>query len=85
MNSALYPTYARADIAFSRGEGAWLIAEKGDRYREFAAGGAGLALDHLDLVACLGQVPGGGDAEQPGAKDDDFHGGEGCLSCSSVV
>ena len=42
-------------------------------------------LDHLDLVACLGQVPCGGDAEQPGAKDDDFHGGEGCLSCSSVV
>ncbi len=55
MTSALYPTYARADIAFSRGEGAWLFAENGDRYLDFASGVAVLSLghDHPHLVATL--------------------------------
>ncbi|MGJ0506268.1 MAG: aminotransferase class III-fold pyridoxal phosphate-dependent enzyme, partial [Methylocystis sp.] len=55
MTSALYPTYARADIAFSRGEGPWLIAENGDRYLDFASGVAVLSLghDHPHLVATL--------------------------------
>ncbi len=46
MNSALYPTYARADIAFVRGEGPWLIADNGDRYLDFSAGVAVLSLGH---------------------------------------
>jgi acetylornithine/N-succinyldiaminopimelate aminotransferase len=46
LTSALYPTYARADIAFSRGDGAWLIAENGDRYLDFASGVAVLSLGH---------------------------------------
>ena len=46
MNSALYPTYARADVAFARGEGPWLFAENGDRYLDFAAGVAVLSLGH---------------------------------------
>ncbi len=55
MTSALYPTYARADVAFSRGEGAWLIAENGDRYLDFASGVAVLSLghEHPHLVATL--------------------------------
>ncbi|MGE5368377.1 MAG: aminotransferase class III-fold pyridoxal phosphate-dependent enzyme, partial [Chloroflexota bacterium] len=55
MTSALYPTYARADIAFSRGEGPWLFAENGDRYLDFASGVAVLSLghDHPHLVATL--------------------------------
>ncbi len=55
MTSALYPTYARADIAFTRGEGAWLFADNGDRYLDFASGVAVLSLghDHPHLVATL--------------------------------
>ncbi|MBL1255677.1 aspartate aminotransferase family protein [Methylocystis sp. Sn-Cys] len=55
MTSALYPTYARADVAFTRGEGAWLFAENGDRYLDFASGVAVLSLghDHPHLVATL--------------------------------
>lgn len=55
MNSALYPTYARADIAFARGEGPWLIAANGDHYLDFAAGVAVLSLGHghPHLVAAL--------------------------------
>ena len=46
MTSALFPTYARADIVFARGEGAWLVAEGGDRYLDFSAGVAVLSLGH---------------------------------------
>lgn len=55
LTSALYPTYARADIAFSRGEGPWLFAENGDRYLDFASGVAVLSLghDHPHLVETL--------------------------------
>ncbi len=40
------PTYNRADIAFERGEGAYLISTKGDRYLDFAAGVAVNVLGH---------------------------------------
>lgn len=55
LTSALYPTYARADLVFTRGEGAWLTAENGDRYLDFSAGVAVLSLghDHPHLVATL--------------------------------
>jgi acetylornithine/N-succinyldiaminopimelate aminotransferase len=55
VSSALYPTYARADIAFARGEGPWLFAENGDRYLDFAGGVAVLSLGHghPHLVATL--------------------------------
>jgi len=46
LTSSLYPTYARADIAFSRGEGPWLYAENGERYLDFTSGVAVLALGH---------------------------------------
>nr|WP_301549753.1 aspartate aminotransferase family protein [Methylorubrum thiocyanatum] len=42
----MLPTYARAPIAFERGEGAWLVAEDGDRYLDFGAGIAVNALGH---------------------------------------
>jgi acetylornithine/N-succinyldiaminopimelate aminotransferase len=40
------PTYERFDIAFERGEGAWLIASDGRRYLDFGAGVAVTALGH---------------------------------------
>ncbi len=46
MNSALFPTYARADLAFERGEGPWLTATNGARYLDFGAGVAVLSLGH---------------------------------------
>ncbi|MCA3612441.1 MAG: aspartate aminotransferase family protein [Methylobacterium sp.] len=36
--SALLPTYARAELAFERGNGAWLTSTDGRRYLDFAAG-----------------------------------------------
>jgi acetylornithine/N-succinyldiaminopimelate aminotransferase len=46
VTSAIMPTYARADIAFERGEGAWLIAESGQRYLDFGAGIAVSSVGH---------------------------------------
>jgi acetylornithine/N-succinyldiaminopimelate aminotransferase len=40
------PTYARIDISFERGEGAWLIATNGERYLDFASGVAVNSLGH---------------------------------------
>jgi acetylornithine/N-succinyldiaminopimelate aminotransferase len=40
------PTYARADLAFERGEGAWLITAAGERYLDFTTGVAVNALGH---------------------------------------
>jgi acetylornithine/N-succinyldiaminopimelate aminotransferase len=53
--SHLLPTYARADLAFVRGEGAWLIAEDGQRYLDFGGGVAVISLGHAHphLVAAL--------------------------------
>lgn len=53
--SHLLPTYARADLAFERGEGAWLTATTGERYLDFACGVAVNALGHAHprLVAAL--------------------------------
>jgi acetylornithine/N-succinyldiaminopimelate aminotransferase len=55
LTSHLLPTYARADLAFERGEGAWLIATDGDRYLDFASGVAVNALGHAHphLVAAI--------------------------------
>jgi acetylornithine/N-succinyldiaminopimelate aminotransferase len=44
--SALLPTYARSELAFARGEGAYLFTASGDRYLDFASGVAVTALGH---------------------------------------
>ncbi len=55
MIPPLLPTYNRADVAFVRGEGAYLFDEKGNRYLDFGAGIAVNALGHVHphLVAAL--------------------------------
>ncbi|GIK79628.1 MAG: acetylornithine aminotransferase 1 [Alphaproteobacteria bacterium] len=55
MKSHLLPTYARADLAFERGEGAWLVSTAGERYLDFTAGVAVNVLGHAhpQLVAAL--------------------------------
>lgn len=46
MTTPLLPVYARADLAFDRGEGAHLVATDGRRYLDFGAGVAVTALGH---------------------------------------
>jgi acetylornithine/N-succinyldiaminopimelate aminotransferase len=43
---AVMPTYARIDLAFERGEGAYLFTSEGDRYLDFASGIAVTCLGH---------------------------------------
>ena len=53
--SALYETFARAPLSFDRGEGCWLVTDKGERYLDFAGGIAvnSLGHSHPHLVAAL--------------------------------
>ena len=53
--SHLLPVFARVDLGFERGEGAWLIATNGERYLDFTSGVAVNALGHCHphLVAAL--------------------------------
>src|SRR5580765_3230573 len=52
---AVMPTYARQNVVFERGEGAWLISTSGERYLDFASGVAVNALGHAHpkLIAAL--------------------------------
>lgn len=53
----LTPNYKNAPIVFSRGEGAWNIAQDGRRYLDMSAGVAvnGLGHGHADLVAAIAE------------------------------
>ncbi|MBR1221078.1 aspartate aminotransferase family protein [Bradyrhizobium sp. U87765 SZCCT0131] len=53
--SHLMPVFARADVAFVRGEGVWLHGTDGERYLDFTSGVAVNALGHAHphLVAAL--------------------------------
>jgi acetylornithine/N-succinyldiaminopimelate aminotransferase len=55
LESHMMSVFARADVAFERGEGAWLIATDGERYLDFTSGVAVNALGHTHphLVAAL--------------------------------
>jgi acetylornithine/N-succinyldiaminopimelate aminotransferase len=55
VTSSLLPTYVRADLAFERGEGAWLTSTTGERYLDFGGGiaVASLGYAHPHLVAAL--------------------------------
>lgn len=46
MITPILPTYSRADVAFERGEGPWLIATTGERYLDFGSGIAVNSLGH---------------------------------------
>jgi acetylornithine/N-succinyldiaminopimelate aminotransferase len=60
MTSHVLPTYARVDLAFERGEGAWLVATTGERYLDFAGGVAVNVLGHAHphLVEALTEQAG---------------------------
>ena len=55
MSSHLLPTYARVDLAFELGEGAWLFTADGERYLDFTSGVAVNVLGHAHpmLVTAL--------------------------------
>ena len=60
MITSVLPTYNRAPIAFTRGEGSWLLAEDGTRYLDLGAGIAVNALGHAHpaLVQTLSEQAG---------------------------
>jgi acetylornithine/N-succinyldiaminopimelate aminotransferase len=60
VNSLLLPIYARADVAFERGEGVWLVTREGERYLDFGAGVAVNSLGHAHphLVEALTEQAG---------------------------
>ena len=57
MTTHLLPTYARVDLAFARGEGAWLISTTNERYLDFSGGVAVNVLGHAHprLLAALNE------------------------------
>ena len=57
---AVMPTYARTDLVFEHGEGAWLVTEHGRRFLDFTSGIAVNALGHAHphLVAALQEQAG---------------------------
>ena len=57
MIAALMPTYNRIDLAFERGDGAWLYTADGRRYLDFGAGIATSSLGHNNahLVAAIAE------------------------------
>jgi acetylornithine/N-succinyldiaminopimelate aminotransferase len=57
VSSHVLPTYARVDLAFERGEGAWLFTTEGERYLDFTSGVAVNALGHAhpQLVQALNE------------------------------
>ena len=78
-SSPLLPTFARAELSFERGEGAWLVTDRGERYLDFGSGIAVNALGHchphlvealtdqakkLWHVSNLYQIPNGRDLAQ---------------------
>ena len=54
-STSLYPTFARVDLSFERGEGAWLHGNDGRTYLDFGSGIAVTSLGHAHprLVAAL--------------------------------
>jgi len=60
MISSILPTYARAPLAFERGEGSWLVTTDGRRFLDLGAGIAVNALGHANpaLVAALTEQAG---------------------------
>jgi acetylornithine/N-succinyldiaminopimelate aminotransferase len=57
VTSPLLPTYARVNLAFERGDGAWLTSTGGERFLDFGGGiaVASLGYGHPHLVAALNQ------------------------------
>jgi acetylornithine/N-succinyldiaminopimelate aminotransferase len=57
MIPPLMPTYNRADLAFERGEGAWLYTSDGRRFLDFGAGIATSSLghNHSHLVSAIAE------------------------------
>ena len=60
MISALMPTYSRMDVAFERGDGAWLYATDGRRFLDFGSGIATSSLghEHPHLVQAIAEQAG---------------------------
>lgn len=60
MSEAIMNTYGRMDVAFERGEGAWLIDEQGGRYLDALSGLGVCALGHAHpaVATAIGEQAG---------------------------
>ena len=60
VQSSILPTYARADLSFERGDGAWLTTTTGERYLDFGGGiaVASVGYSHPHLVQALTEQAG---------------------------
>jgi acetylornithine/N-succinyldiaminopimelate aminotransferase len=60
MVTPVMPTYGRADVAFDRGEGAYIVDTNGRRYLDFGAGIAVTCLGHANprLIAAVTEQAG---------------------------
>ena len=47
LSAAILPTYARQNVTFVAGEGAWLVDDAGRRYLDLVGGIAVVGLGHL--------------------------------------
>jgi acetylornithine/N-succinyldiaminopimelate aminotransferase len=52
----MMPTFARVDLGFERGEGAWLVATNGERCLDFTSGVAVNTLGHQENEASRGNA-----------------------------
>ena len=93
--SHLLPVFARVDLGFERGEGAWLIATNGERYLDFTSGVAVNALGHCASAsgrgACRSRRPSSGTCRTCSGARTATSSPHGCasralpISCSSVI
>ena len=60
VQSSILPTYARAELSFERGDGAWLTTTTGERYLDFGGGiaVASVGYSHPHLVQALTEQAG---------------------------
>ena len=92
--SHLLPVFARADLGFERGEGAWLIATNGERYLDFTSGVAVNALGHAIRIwsrRCRSRRPSSGTCRTCSRARTARSSRRGCasralpISCSSPI
>ena len=92
--SHLLPVFARVELGFERGEGAWLIATNGERYLDFTSGVAVNALGHAIRIwsqPCRSRPPSSGTCRTCSGARTATGLRHGCanralpISCSSVI
>jgi acetylornithine/succinyldiaminopimelate/putrescine aminotransferase len=95
LQRSLLPTYARQDVTFVEGDGAWLVADSGTRYLDLFAGIAVVGLGHrhpaplaaahaqLDRLWHVSNLYGTDPARELASKLSERFGGAQAFFCNS--